>query len=164
MVFIFNKRIIGLQYSVSFCHTSWWINHRYTYVPSLSNLPPTSHLIIYFNKRKSIYYQAHSGGWGWEIALIKEKNEHIWKTNHKTMKYFALLNHFFHLYINKLLVYKNQVYWIIANLVTYNANIFQLFFIKWVHLLYTDQPSEMHRILKVLYLNDHQTSVLFAFL
>ena len=34
--FIFNWRIIVLLYCVSFCHTSTWISHRYTYVP-----PPT---------------------------------------------------------------------------------------------------------------------------
>ena len=36
---------IALQYCVDFCHTSTWINHRYTYVPSLLNFPPTSHFI-----------------------------------------------------------------------------------------------------------------------
>ena len=41
-VFIFNWRIIALQYCVGFCHTSTWISHRYTYAPSLLNLPPTS--------------------------------------------------------------------------------------------------------------------------
>ena len=40
--FIFNW-IIALQYCVGFCHTSAWISHRYTYVPSLLNLPATSH-------------------------------------------------------------------------------------------------------------------------
>ena len=34
--------MIGLQYLLDFCHTSTWINHRYTYVHSLLNLPPTS--------------------------------------------------------------------------------------------------------------------------
>ena len=43
--FIFNWRIIALQYCVGFCHTSAWISHRYTHVPSLLNLPPTSHTI-----------------------------------------------------------------------------------------------------------------------
>ena len=38
---IFNWRVIGLQYCVGFCHTSIQINHRYTYVLSLLNLPPT---------------------------------------------------------------------------------------------------------------------------
>ena len=38
--FIFNWRIIALQYCVGFCHTSIWISHRYN-VPSLLNLPPT---------------------------------------------------------------------------------------------------------------------------
>ena len=37
-LFIFNWRIIALQYYVDFCHTSTWIGHRYTYVPSLLNL------------------------------------------------------------------------------------------------------------------------------
>ena len=40
-VFIFNWRIINLHYCVGFCHTSTWISHSYTYVPSLLNLPPT---------------------------------------------------------------------------------------------------------------------------
>ena len=31
-----------LQYYNGFCHTSTWIGHRYTYVPSLLNSPPTS--------------------------------------------------------------------------------------------------------------------------
>ena len=43
-LFIFNWRITTLQYCVGFCHTSW-ISHRYTYDPSLLNLPPTSHSI-----------------------------------------------------------------------------------------------------------------------
>ena len=38
--FIFNRRIIALQYCVGFCHTSTRISHRYTYVPSLwTSLP-----------------------------------------------------------------------------------------------------------------------------
>ena len=41
--FIFNWKIIALQYSVGFCHTSIRISHRYTHVPSLVNLPLTSH-------------------------------------------------------------------------------------------------------------------------
>ena len=43
--FIFNWRIIAFQCCVDFCHTSTWISHRYTYVPLLLNLPPTSHPI-----------------------------------------------------------------------------------------------------------------------
>ena len=39
-LFIFNWRIIALQDCVGFCHTSTWISHRYTYVPSLLKLPP----------------------------------------------------------------------------------------------------------------------------
>ena len=39
--FICNWGIITLQYWDGFCHTSTWICHRYTHVPSLLNLPPT---------------------------------------------------------------------------------------------------------------------------
>jgi len=46
VVFFFNWRIIALQCSVGFCHTSTWINHRYTYAPSLLNLPPTLQHIL----------------------------------------------------------------------------------------------------------------------
>ena len=38
--FLFNWRIIDLQYCVAFCRTLAWISHRYTYVPSLWRLPP----------------------------------------------------------------------------------------------------------------------------
>ena len=37
--FIFNWRIIALPYCAGFCHTSAWISHRCTCVPSLLNLP-----------------------------------------------------------------------------------------------------------------------------
>ena len=36
----FNWGIIALQNFVVFCQTSTWISHRYTYIPSLLNLPP----------------------------------------------------------------------------------------------------------------------------
>ena len=41
-LFIFNWRIIALQNFVVFRQTSTRINHKYTYVPSLLNLPPNS--------------------------------------------------------------------------------------------------------------------------
>ena len=37
--FFFNWRIIALQCNVGFCHTLTWISHKYTYIPSLLNLP-----------------------------------------------------------------------------------------------------------------------------
>ena len=37
-----NWRIIALQNSVVFCHTSTWISHRYTYISSWTSLPPPS--------------------------------------------------------------------------------------------------------------------------
>ena len=40
--FFFNWRIIALQCCIDFCHTSTWIRHRCTYVPSFLNLWPTS--------------------------------------------------------------------------------------------------------------------------
>ena len=45
ILFILNWRIIALQYRVGFCHISAWIIHRYTSVPSLLNVPSTSHPI-----------------------------------------------------------------------------------------------------------------------
>ena len=39
---IFYWRIIALQNFVIFCQTSAWISHRYTYIPSVLNLPPIS--------------------------------------------------------------------------------------------------------------------------
>ena len=41
-LFIFDGRIIALQYCVGFCHSSTWIRRRCTCVPSLLNLLPTS--------------------------------------------------------------------------------------------------------------------------
>ena len=41
-LFIFYWRIIALQYFVVFCQISTWVSHRYTYIPSLLNLPPVS--------------------------------------------------------------------------------------------------------------------------
>ena len=39
--FFLNWSIITIQYCAGFCHTSTWISHRYTYAPSLLNLPST---------------------------------------------------------------------------------------------------------------------------
>ena len=39
-LFIFNQRIIALQYCVGICHTTTWVSHKYIYVPSLLNLLP----------------------------------------------------------------------------------------------------------------------------
>ena len=39
--FIFNWRIIALQYCTGFCHTSTCISHRYRHVSFLLSLPPT---------------------------------------------------------------------------------------------------------------------------
>ena len=44
--FIFNWRIIVLQCCFGFCHTTTWISHKYTYIPSLLNLPPTPPLWV----------------------------------------------------------------------------------------------------------------------
>ena len=39
ILIFFNWKIIAVQYSTGFCHTSTWICHRYTYVSSSLNLP-----------------------------------------------------------------------------------------------------------------------------
>ena len=47
LLFIFNWRLIALQYCVGFCHTTTWVSHRHIHDPSLSNLSNTltvSHL------------------------------------------------------------------------------------------------------------------------
>ena len=44
-LFTFNWRIIAPQSCVGFCHISTWISCRYTYIPSLLSLPPTSYHI-----------------------------------------------------------------------------------------------------------------------
>ena len=38
----FYWRVIALQNFVVFCQTSTWVSDRYTYIPSLLNLPPIS--------------------------------------------------------------------------------------------------------------------------
>ena len=45
--FFFHKRITASQHCVDLCHTSTWISHRHTYVPSLLNPPPTSYPICF---------------------------------------------------------------------------------------------------------------------
>ena len=45
ILFIFNWKIIALQYCIGLYHTLAGASHRYTYVPSLFNLLPTSHHI-----------------------------------------------------------------------------------------------------------------------
>ena len=42
-IFLFYWGIIALPYCVGFCHTSTWISHKFTYIPSLlspAHLPP----------------------------------------------------------------------------------------------------------------------------
>ena len=44
--FIFNWRIIALQYCIGFCHTTTQISHKCTYVSSLLNLPSALYPIL----------------------------------------------------------------------------------------------------------------------
>ena len=62
-VFIFNWKIISLQYYVGFCHTSTWISrHRYIHVPSAcTSLPPStlshSSMLSQSTKLRSLCYK-----------------------------------------------------------------------------------------------------------
>ena len=62
----FYWRKIALQYFVGLYHTSTWISHRYTYVPSLLNPPSPSSNPSHFSKLSqnselsSLYYTANT--------------------------------------------------------------------------------------------------------
>ena len=58
-LFIFNWRIIALQYCVGFCHISTWISHRYRYVRSLLNLPHTPSHPSWWSQSPSLSSLSH---------------------------------------------------------------------------------------------------------
>ena len=88
--FIFNWSLIELQYYVSFCQTSTWISHRYTYVlesPSLFRPHPTllrsrilklgfsffilnRHFFFFFLRGCSV--ATHSSILAWKIPWMEE--------------------------------------------------------------------------------------------
>ena len=64
-VFIFNWRIIALQYCVGFCHTLTRTNGRDTYISTLVNLPPTSRpippsMLSWSTGPSTLYHTANS--------------------------------------------------------------------------------------------------------
>ena len=65
---IFNWRIITLQYCDDFCHTSVWISHSHTHVPSLLNLPPHPDPLGYINM-----YAWSRERWHWRSYLQGSK-------------------------------------------------------------------------------------------
>ena len=80
-LFIFNWRIIALQYCVGFCHTSRWVSHRYTYVPSLwvgdiwtyiwtSLLPPTPSHSSRLSQSTSLSSLPHAANPHWLSVLL----------------------------------------------------------------------------------------------
>ena len=44
-----NWRIIALQCCASLCHTTTWIGHKFTYIPSLLSTTPTHNSLIYYS-------------------------------------------------------------------------------------------------------------------
>ena len=66
-LFIFNWRIIALQYCIGFCHTSTWISHKYnmspsswTSLPPPTPLPPTPSHLSQSTCMSSLYHTANS--------------------------------------------------------------------------------------------------------
>ena len=70
----FNWRIITLQYCDGFCHTSTWINHRYTYVPLILNSPPLPPPSIPHSSRSSPFIT-------FQIPLFNSKSYVLLSTN-----------------------------------------------------------------------------------
>lgn len=63
LLFIFYWRIIALKYCVGFCYTVTWMNHSYTNVPSLLNLPLTSipsHSSLHCHRRPDLNFLHHT--------------------------------------------------------------------------------------------------------
>ena len=79
---IFNWRIITLQYCDDFCHTSIWISHNHTHVPSLLNIPPHPDPLGYINmyawSRERWHWQSYLQGSKrckhreWTLGTVKE--------------------------------------------------------------------------------------------
>ena len=56
----FNWKIITLQYCIGFCHTVTWINHRYICIPSLLNLPLSTHFLQVVTEHQSELPESYS--------------------------------------------------------------------------------------------------------
>ena len=72
--FIFNWRIITLQYCVGFWDTSTWVSHRYTYVLSLLNLPPSPPHPSRFLQSPSVSSLNHTANFHWLSCYAKWSN------------------------------------------------------------------------------------------
>ena len=77
LLLFFNWRINALQTFVSFFQISTWICNRYTYVPSLLNLP---HISINRWMDKEIVVHIHNR------ILLSHKKEHIWASSDEVDK------------------------------------------------------------------------------
>ena len=62
---------VALQHSVGFRHTSTWISHRYTYVPSLLKLPPFSHTSSHASRLSATdgSFPCHATNYHWLSSL-----------------------------------------------------------------------------------------------
>ena len=89
--FIFNWRIIALQYCVVFCHTSAWISHSYVPPSSTSLPPPTPSYTSRLSQSTSLSSLSHTANSHWLSILhsLEENYDQARQHTKKQRHYFA---------------------------------------------------------------------------
>ena len=86
---IFYCKIFASKYCAGFCHTSTWISHRNTFVPSLWNLHPIFHPSR-LSQSTGLSTQCHTANFHW-YPSINEWIHKLWYIY--TMKGYSALKH-----------------------------------------------------------------------